>query len=586
MGLGLLALKRSGAYRKLGYATLTELAERVLNLSGRKVGQLIGAAEALEYLPLLSDAYRLGRIGWGKIRAIHGLATPDTEKEWLDFAATHRTQEVADKVALSPRAWKHHKALKASLKGEPIATTGEVKELLAAETLKTRGIEVQVESPRPDSLEPAVSTEPQSETEGETLRPESQPATEWNTLEAEPESVAECEAEQEPELDSSRSLRPPLPSPPKTIRVVIHMTPDVYALYEQASGRIHAQEGRRVSRMEVVKQMARAVLDQGTARSRARHQVLVHTVEGLEGGWYETERGILPVSPEVLEEARRSGNVIRMGSLEKKPCNSEGASLTEDQSAEPETAATEVEARGDSRAVSRMEGQSGSRETTTGEKPPGDSCSKASAEKPPGDSRSSAAVEIIPGDSSSEASTEKPPGDSSSEASTEKLPGDSSSTAPIEKIPADSSWKAPTEKPLGDSRSEGSAEKPPGDSCSKASTEKPPGDSSSLPTSRKPIPNDTIRRLYARAGQSCERCGARGRRLHIHHTNPVCEGGGNEVDSLELLCPACHSLLHEEDFARKASWRSAREAAMAMQNGGVSQGQPRGRHVHTGVDSS
>ena len=46
-------------------------------------------------------------------------------------------------------------------------------------------------------------------------------------------------------------------------------------------------------------------------RARAKHQVLVHTVEGKETAWYDTERGMLPVSPEVLEEALQSGPAVK-----------------------------------------------------------------------------------------------------------------------------------------------------------------------------------------------------------------------------------------------------------------------------------
>jgi hypothetical protein len=39
--------------------------------------------------------------------------------------------------------------------------------------------------------------------------------------------------------------------------------------------------------------MAESVLSEGTAKDRARHQVIIHTVEDAEGGWYETDRRVL-----------------------------------------------------------------------------------------------------------------------------------------------------------------------------------------------------------------------------------------------------------------------------------------------------
>ena len=107
--------------------------------------------------------------------------------------------------------------------------------------------------------------------------------------------------------------RPGPPSPPRTIRLVFELTPDQYALYEQAESRVRAQEGRRLPRAEVLKRMAESVLSQGTPKARARHQVLVHTMEGSEEAWYETERGVLPVASEVLEEALGGHEVLRLG---------------------------------------------------------------------------------------------------------------------------------------------------------------------------------------------------------------------------------------------------------------------------------
>ena len=104
--------------------------------------------------------------------------------------------------------------------------------------------------------------------------------------------------------------RPLPPAAPQTIRVVFELTPDQCALYEQAESRVRAQEGRRLARAEVLKMMAETVLAQGTAKARARHQVLVHKTEGSDEAWYETERGVLPVSPGVLEGALRGQEIL------------------------------------------------------------------------------------------------------------------------------------------------------------------------------------------------------------------------------------------------------------------------------------
>jgi hypothetical protein len=272
MGLCLLAWSRSEAFRELGYATVSEYGETVLNLSGRKIGALLGAARALEHLPILSEAYQKGEIGWGKVRVIHGLATPETEGEWLEFARAHSTAEVTRKVAFSPKAWKHHRALKASLKSEPIASAKAVSAVLR------------------DEASAAARKVNMSLTE--------RAAKEEST------GKASCKRPEEPRRDEKE--RPALPVPPQKIRLLVELTPDQYALYEQAEIRLRAQAGKHINRAQVVTAMAEKVLNQGTARSRSKHQILIHTVEGSEGAWYDTDRGMLPVSPEVLRGARDS----------------------------------------------------------------------------------------------------------------------------------------------------------------------------------------------------------------------------------------------------------------------------------------
>jgi len=312
MGLCLLALKRSGSFRKLGFGTLSAYAERVLQLSGRKVGALLGAAEALEHLPLMSEAFRAGKVCWSKVRVMHGLATPETEAAWLEFAKQHTSVEVERKVALSPLEWKRHRALNASLAGRPSVSPDEVKELLlSAEPLACEPSE-NAESEVTESLErvtPEVVA--LSGADGEATREEKSQVIDTATAVGLRSDVVE---DNKISIDSKVTIDfPAPPSPPRTIRLVFELTPDQYALYEQAESRVRAQEGRRLPRAEVLKRMAESVLSQGTAKARARHQVLVHTMEGSEEAWYETERGVLPVASEVLEKALEGHEVLRLG---------------------------------------------------------------------------------------------------------------------------------------------------------------------------------------------------------------------------------------------------------------------------------
>ena len=536
MGLGLLALKRTGAFRELGYSTLSDFAERALSLSGRKVGQLLGAAEALEHLPVLSEAYRKGEIGWGKVRAIHGLATPETEEEWLRFAAAHGTEEVARKVALSPRNWKRHNALKASLEGKPISTADKVREVLARPLPAKAGLAENpaLEADRAEgAAEDASASNPESlpvSTEAATPAPSILPCKSEHPAVSAQAPVAECGPTQ-----PATSPLPPTHS--KRIRFTVEMDADDYAVFEQAETRIRARAGRRLRRAKVLLKMAEAVLSEGTAKDRARHQVIIHTVKDAEGGWYETDRGVLPASPEVVQEALQSGHVLRAEELTGSSAEGhrDGASSSQNE----RKGANPV---GDSSSSDRAQG--------IDPDPPGDSSSNDRAQgidpNPPGDSPRNGHVQGV---------ETNPLGDSANYESSRRFETDPSSDSPAPGRSVSLNSTPRVDSPSNDTPQD--------------TEPNPPGDSPTLSTDqnlvfqRKPVPNATIRKLYARANKRCERCQTSGCRLHIHHCTPVSEGGGdNRLATLELLCSACHSLEHEKDFKQKSHWSRARDSAM------------------------
>ena len=510
MGLCLLALKRSGAFRKLGFGTLSAYAERVLQLSGRKVGALLGAAEALEHLPLMSEAFRAGKVCWSKVRVMHGLATPETEAAWLEFARAHTSVEVERKVALRPLEWKRHRALKASLAGKPTVSSGEVKLLHSVESVDCgsgSSFSDRVDSRRPTDL--PQSGDASSEHDDETTRKvRKQQDAAPDRLSGDPENEAvDGEARALSPVSSPALERPSAPSPPQKIRLVFELTPDQYALYEQAESRVRAQEGRRLPRAEVLKRMAESVLSQGTAKARARHQVLVHTMEGSDRAWYETERGVLPVASEVLDEALGGHEVVLVHSA------------------------------GRVAAAPVLEGRS-----------PGklQGCCGPHAILPDGEIERNFPLENA---------QDEEPTDKSNRAVDEALapqagPGDETAaheTVSLE-IPVDHTCDSAEEK----------------NTCSPASH------TSVSQPKRTAIPNATVRQVFARAGHRCECCGRKGGRLDLHHRDPVSEGGSNDPGSLELLCKACHTKKHEPDFEEKRHWSVARDMAMAGRVSGLS----------------
>ena len=278
------------------------------------------------------------------------------------------------------------------------------------------------------------------------------------------------------------------------------MTPDQYALYEQAESRVRAQEGRRLPRAEVLKRMAESVLSQGTAKARARHQVLVHTMEGSEEAWYETERGVLPVASEVLEEALEGHEVLRMGADGRLEEAALQTLACEKSKVLPVVEATNVT--GDDLelgcAADRNICGKHTLELSTPAKRVPDEIHEDVSDRSGVDHR---ALQSRPGR-----------GTVTVESNLDHL--------------CDSSEQR--------------------NDCPSATP------TSISPPRRTAIPNATIRRVFARAGHRCECCGRKGGRLDVHHRDPVSEGGSNDPGCLELLCRACHTMNHEPDSKRKA----------------------------------
>lgn len=50
-----------------------------------------------------------------------------------------------------------------------------------------------------------------------------------------------------------------------------------------------------------------------------------------------------------------------------------------------------------------------------------------------------------------------------------------------------------------------------------------------------------------RDGFECNRCSAAGSRLHVHHIEYRSEGGSDDLDNLETLCPDCHADEHDAE---------------------------------------
>jgi 5-methylcytosine-specific restriction endonuclease McrA len=88
----------------------------------------------------------------------------------------------------------------------------------------------------------------------------------------------------------------------RKVLVTLRLTPDQYAILQQATSKVSAVKGRRVSRETVVTEAARHFIASGSDQAKVRYQVVVHDEEG--GCWYHTDRGRLPVSDKVQQMAK------------------------------------------------------------------------------------------------------------------------------------------------------------------------------------------------------------------------------------------------------------------------------------------
>ena len=89
-------------FQTLGYASLDEYADAVLDLPPRQVRDLLRIGRALPVLPALAAALEAGELDWTKAREIVRVGTSETEAAWVERAksVTSRVleREVADSL--------------------------------------------------------------------------------------------------------------------------------------------------------------------------------------------------------------------------------------------------------------------------------------------------------------------------------------------------------------------------------------------------------------------------------------------------------------------------------------------------------
>jgi len=98
-GRWLLLAHRAGTHVRLGYASFHEYTERLFGYGPRLSQEKLRVAEALEELPETARDLQTGAICFSLARELTRVATPSTEREWLEAARGRTVREVEHLVA-------------------------------------------------------------------------------------------------------------------------------------------------------------------------------------------------------------------------------------------------------------------------------------------------------------------------------------------------------------------------------------------------------------------------------------------------------------------------------------------------------
>ena len=76
-----------------------EYFERIFGWTPHTIAERLRTATEIALLPELDAELASGRINFSVVRELTRIATPDTEREWIDFAAGKTVREVEEKIA-------------------------------------------------------------------------------------------------------------------------------------------------------------------------------------------------------------------------------------------------------------------------------------------------------------------------------------------------------------------------------------------------------------------------------------------------------------------------------------------------------
>ncbi|MCO5168936.1 MAG: AAA family ATPase [Planctomycetes bacterium] len=86
-------------YLELGHPTLKHFARHRLRLPVSTARNLIATGRALRSLPEIDAGFASDRLTWTHVKVLVTIATPETDRAWANWAATHTTRELERQVA-------------------------------------------------------------------------------------------------------------------------------------------------------------------------------------------------------------------------------------------------------------------------------------------------------------------------------------------------------------------------------------------------------------------------------------------------------------------------------------------------------
>lgn len=92
-------IKRRAAWVELGHSSLAAMIRSLSHESERAIEERMITARGLVELPLTRAAFEAGKLQWAAVRALVRVATPETERRWIEWAEGRPTNRVAKHVA-------------------------------------------------------------------------------------------------------------------------------------------------------------------------------------------------------------------------------------------------------------------------------------------------------------------------------------------------------------------------------------------------------------------------------------------------------------------------------------------------------